>query len=128
MICNKKICWSSFLLVFMFSIATHAQKFTLGLKAGGLIDWAGFGDKAQKDTFSTKISYGYTAGFQIAFPLKNNFTFLTEGAFSRKGRSLTFNDDRWENKSVYHFVEANMLLRKSYRFNLGKNIPSEWFF
>jgi hypothetical protein len=128
MMCNKKICLLSFLIASLISIASHGQKFTLGLKAGGLINWAGFGDKDQKDTFATKITYGYTAGFQIGFPLKKDFTFLAEGAFTRKGRSLTFNDNRWENKSVYHFAEATMLLRKSYHFQLRKNVPSEWFF
>jgi hypothetical protein len=53
---------------------------------------------------------------------------MAEGAFSRKGRAIKFNDKQWENRSVYHFAEATMLLRKTYKFNLEKNIPSEWFF
>lgn len=92
------------------------------------MNWAGFGDKPQKDTFSTRPSFGYTAGFQISFPLKRDFHLMLEGAYSRKNRTITFDRDRWVNRTAFNMAEANMLLRKTYQFRLEKNVPSEWFF
>lgn len=116
------------ILVLLISLSVGAQDFSLGVKAGGLVNWAAFGDRTQKDTFGTRPTFGYTAGFQIGFPMKENFRFLTEVGFTRKGRSLTFNGGEWQNKSVYHFAEANMLLRKSFRFEFADNVPADWFF
>lgn len=110
------------------SFSGAAQSFSLGIKAGALASWGAFGDRDQKDTFSTKLGPGYTAGFQIGFPLKNNYLFLAEAAYTKKTRRLLFNADTWENRSVYQFAEATMLLRKNFKFYLKKNVPSEWFF
>jgi hypothetical protein len=121
---------SIFLCVLFFAISTevYSQKFTLGLRAGGSANWVAFGEKIQKDTFNSKPILGYSGGFLVGFPLKKNYEFLAEGTFSRKGRRLMFNKGTWENRSIFHFAEATMLLRKHYKFYLRKNIPSEWFF
>jgi hypothetical protein len=105
-----------------------AQKFTIGVKSGVTLNWAGFGDKVQKDTFSSRPSFGYMGGFQIGFPLKKDFQLMLEGGYARKNRTLTFDRDRWVNRTAFNMAEANMLLRKTYRFYLEKNIPSVWFF
>lgn len=125
---KKRSCFLPLVVVLLNSFSLAAQDFNLGVKAGVLANWASFGDKTQKDTFGTRLTYGYTAGFQIGFPMKENFRFLAEAAFTRKGRSITFNEKSWENRSIYHFAEATMLLRKSFRFELEKNIPADWFF
>jgi hypothetical protein len=105
-----------------------SQKFSFGFKASGGVGWAGFGDKDQKDTFATKPILNYGAGFQIGFPLKNDFQLKLEGGYSREGRRLVFNDKLWDNRTVYNFVEAQMLLQKKFKFYLQKNVPSELFF
>jgi hypothetical protein len=120
--------FSLYATLFLLSVSSYGQKFSLGIKAGGSVNWAAIGEKAQKDTFSSKPVIGYTVGFQVGFPLKKNFQFVAEGAYSKKGRILTFNKDLWENHSVYRFAEGTMLLRKRYKFHLKKNIPSEWIF
>jgi hypothetical protein len=118
-----------FIVVFASScFSSYGQKFTIGLKGGAIMNWAGFGEKEQKDTFSTKPTFGYTGGFQIGFPLKKDFQLMLEGGYSRKGRILTFDRGRWVNRTAFNMAEANMLLRRTYRFYLEKNIPSEWFF
>src|SRR5688572_19170263 len=129
----KNIGWV-FLLTFSLplsvagQIAGESQKFSLGIKAGALTSWPGFGDKEDKDRFSRKLSVGYSGGFLVDFPMKGNYRFLSEFVFTQKGRRLTFNDDEWENRSVYKFIEATMVLRKSYKFALKKNVPAQWFF
>lgn len=117
-----------FCLFFCAPLLGTAQKYSIGIKAGVSAHWAGFGEKEQKDTFSTAIAPGYSAGFQIGFPLKKDFRVMLEGAYAQKKRTLTFEDGRWKNHTTFNIAEANMLLRKTYRFNLGKNVPSEWFF
>jgi hypothetical protein len=109
------------------SKVTHAQKFSLGMKAGPLLTWANFGDKDDKDVFSHKVKPGFTAQGLINFPLKNDYSFQTEVGFSQRGRKFLFNDDTWENNATYYFIDIAMMLRKSFKFQLGKNIPANWF-
>jgi hypothetical protein len=111
----------------VFSIPGFSQSFSIGVKAGGSINWASFGDKDQKDTFGTKPILGYSAGFQIGFPLKNDYEFLAEGAFSRKGRRITYENGIVENRTIYHFLEGTMLLRKNFDIHFAKNVPGTWF-
>jgi hypothetical protein len=108
-------------------IADEARKFSVGVKIGGSVTWPAFGDPDQKETFSRKIGTGYLGGVQIIFPLKKNYQYVAEGAFAEKTRILTFNENTWENHSVYHFIDATMLLRKQYKFSFQKNVPSNWF-
>jgi hypothetical protein len=102
-----------------------AQKYSLGIRAGGTLNWASFRDKDQKDTFSVKPTTGFTIGGLVGFPLKNNYSVIIEGGFSQKARVL--NDPLLSNHSTYKFVDGTLLLRKSFKFELGPNIPSEWF-
>ncbi|HEY0744327.1 MAG TPA: outer membrane beta-barrel protein [Chryseosolibacter sp.] len=106
----------------------YGQKFSFGFKGSVGMGWAGFGDKDQKDTFATKPILNYGAGFQIGFPLKNEFQLKLEGGYSREGRRLLFNDKQWDNRTVYNFVEAQMLLQRKFKFYLQKNVPSEVYF
>jgi hypothetical protein len=126
---TAKVFFTFFILypAVLFSTVASAQNFSLGVKAGGSLNWAAFGDKGQKDTFDTKMIFGYSAGFQIGFPLKNNYELLTEGGFSREGRRITFNEGKWENRSIFYFADATMLLRKNFPFQLRKNVPAQWF-
>jgi hypothetical protein len=104
----------------------YAQKYSLGLRAGGTFNWASFRDKDQKDTFSIRPSTGFSIGALIGFPLKNNYSVIIEGGFSQKSRTLE--DGQLQNRSTYRFVDGALLLRKAYRFTLAENIPGEWFF
>jgi hypothetical protein len=107
-------------------IASEGQKFSLGAKLGGSINWVSFSNKEQKDTFDVLPIPGYTVGGFINFPLKHDYQVQMELAYSLKGRILK--DELLTNTSTYRFVDATMLLRKSYHFNLAPNVPSEWFF
>lgn len=122
--------FNSFLTVFILMAFQHAnaQNFSIGIKAGGSINWASFGDKDQKDTFKTKPVFGYSGGFQIGFPLKNNYEFLAEGGFSKEGRKLTYDGGgTFTNLTRYTFLEGTMLLRKNFKVNFAKNVPGTWF-
>jgi hypothetical protein len=130
---QKKTVFCIFLIVFLggffFDIERgYSQKFSFGFKAYGGMGWAGFGDKQQKDTFSTRLTPTYGAGFQIGFPLKNEFQLKLEGGYSREGRRLLFNEKVWDNRTKYNFIEAQMLLQRKFKFYLRKNVPSELFF
>ncbi len=119
---------TSGILICLSHTDVNAQKFSFGVRGGAGIGWAGFGDKFQKDTFSTKPILNYHVGAQVGFPLKHEFQLIIEAGYSREGRRLMFNDGSWENRTVYNFAESQMLLRRGFKFYLDKNIPSEWFF
>ena len=109
----------------VFANAAHAQKYSVGFRAGGTVNWAAFRDKDQKDTFSVKPTTGFTIGALLGFPLKNHYSVIIEGGFSQKSRRL--DDPLLRNRSTYRFVDGTLLLRKAYEFQLGPDIPSEWF-
>lgn len=126
--CQKRTYFLPFVFALLTSISLSAQEFSLGVKAGGLVSWAAFGDKTQKDTFATRIGPGYLAGFQIGFPMKENFSLMVEAGGARKERTLLFNDKNWRNRTIYHFLDGTMLLRKGFKFEFEKNVPADWFF
>jgi hypothetical protein len=117
----------SFMALFLPNHACHAQKFSLGVKAGVPVTWAYFQDRDLRRQFGSRPKLGYLMGGLIKFPLKNNYSFLSEFAYVQKGRRLSFHDG-WENNATYHFIDLSMALRKSYNFNLIKNVRSNWYF
>lgn len=116
------------IVVLMTSWGTsRGQEFSLGVKAGPLFSMGNFGDKEDKDAFSSGINVGYTGGVLIGFPLGKRYSVTSEAAFSKKGRKMKFNNDEWTNTANYKFVDLSLILRRSFRFYLRKDIPSEWF-
>jgi hypothetical protein len=115
-----------FLLV-LVPFLSHGQKFSVGVRGGALINWAGFGDKEDKDIYSRKIKPGFAGGIFISFPLRDKWNLIVEGGYSQRGRRLLFNDNSWENNTTYKFVDMSMLLRRSFKFHIKENIPVEAF-
>lgn len=116
----------SICIIFIANVA-HAQKYSVGFRAGGTLNWAAFSDKDQKDTFSVRPSTGFTLGALVGFPLKNNYSVIIEGGFSQKSRTINDDESHLENHGTYKFVDGSLLLRKAYKFEFGKDIPAEWF-
>lgn len=104
-----------------------AQKFSLGLKGGPLAVWTPYGDKDYQKTLELKPKVGFYFAGIISFPLKNNYSCVIEGGYSHKGRSVRFDDGNQMNKATYKFVDAALLLRKSFKFYLRKDVPADWF-
>lgn len=103
------------------------QEFSLGVKAGPLFSIGSFGEKEDKDIFSSGINPGYTTGVLVGFPLGKKYSMSSEAAYSKKGRKMKFNDDTWTNTANYKFVDLSLLLRRSFRFYIRKDVPTEWF-
>lgn len=123
-----KLLFISLVLALLQSGGLYAQKFSLGLKAGPLGLKSTYGDKDEGKLIEDKVKWGYyTAGF-VSFPLKNNYSCVVEAGFSRKGRNVYFDNGNSKNFATYHFIDAALLLRRSFKFYLGKNVPADWFF
>lgn len=116
---------SVLLALSLYSIASNAQKFSLGFKAGLGATYTNFND--QKDTLKSGFKQGYSFGGFIIFPMKNNYSFIAEGGFTRQGRKWEYtpNKDKWT--STYNFWETSMALRKTYRLKIKHDIYSTWF-
>src|SRR5688572_3364359 len=76
----------------LFSPQAEAQKYSFGLRAGGMLSWPGFADSDVKDTFGRKLKPGFNVGLFVGFPMKENYEVLIEAGASQRGRILTFND------------------------------------
>lgn len=85
-----------------------------------------FEDKDDRDIYDSKPKLGYRLGAYIAFPLENNFSWSTELYYSKKGRKLETNS--YINDADYNFIEASVLLRKSYPTKILDNLKGKWFF
>jgi len=119
--CSLLICLTA------IGLTARAQKFSLGVKGGPLVNWAHFANSEDKSGFSSEPAIGFTVGGDITFPLKNNYAFLAEGAYSLKGRRVKFNDGMWENNNTYTFLDLSMFLRKTFRLHIKENLPTKWF-
>jgi hypothetical protein len=108
-------------------LPSYGQNFSVGVKAGPLINWSNLDEKSDKGEYSHKIKPGFYAAGLVIFPLKNKYSFQTEFGLSQRGRKITFNENTWENNAVYYFGDASMMLRRYFPLNLGPNIPSQWF-
>jgi hypothetical protein len=104
------------------------QKFSLGAKGGLLLSKPVFGDKEDKSRYEHKIRLGYQLGGFISFPLKGQYGCVVEGGFAQRGRTFIFGDGSYQNKATYNFIDMALLLRREFKFNLGKNIPADWYF
>jgi len=121
-----------FFLILVFSLSgthlTYAQKFAVGIKAGATLSKGSFGDKDDNDDFTNSWAPGYFGAGLINLRLKNSFSFQTEAGYSIRGRKIEFNEDTWHNVANYHFLDASMLLRKSYPLKWSRNAKGNWFF
>ena len=128
---NRKSSFATgFLLLFVlaFSFTPSAgQKFSIGLRAGGMLTYPGFASSDVKDTFGRKLKPGFNAGIFIGFPMKKNYEVIIEGGASQRGRILTFNDGVWANHLTMRMTDMGMLLRKYFKFHLSENVPIEAF-
>lgn len=104
-----------------------SQKYSLGVKVAPHFTIARYRDKDLQKQLSPGFVPGYTVGGQIKFPLKDNYSFLTELGFAQKGRNTLF-DLEGRNRSVYYFLDGSMALRKSFRVKLFKNVPTNMYF
>lgn len=125
----KNVTTKQLLLLLMSAMmsvgSVNAQKFSLGVKAGPLVLWSAYGDEFDGRNIDNKLKFGYYGAGLISFPLKNNYSCVIEGGFSQKGRNVRFGGN--QNYATYNFIDAALLLRRSFKFNLGKNIPATWF-
>ena len=117
----------SIALIMTFSLPVMGQKFSLGVKAGPSVTFGRFQDSDSRDNFSTRVKPGFTIGGLVQFPLKGNYFFLSEFAYSRKGKKVLFNDNTWTNNSTFTFIDLSMAIRKSYAFLLKPNVRSNFF-
>ena len=129
---NLHVCQNKLILcivIFGCSIApTFGQKFSMGVKGGVLWNKPIFGDKGDKSLYEHKIRFGYQLGGFISFPLKGKYDCVIEGGFAQRGRTFLFGNGSYQNKATYNFVEMALLLRREFKFNIGKNIPADWYF
>jgi hypothetical protein len=100
-----------------------SQKFSLGIKAAPNFTIARYRDPDLRDSLDARYVFGYTVGGQIKFPLKDNYSFLSEIGFAQKGRNTEFDLDG-RNKGTYYFIDASMALRKSFKVKIFKNVPT----
>ncbi len=106
----------------------NTQRFFLGIKAGALTAWTAYGDSDLQDEFSPSPTVGFNASGLVNFSLKKDYSFQSEFGFSRMGRKVHFNDHSWTNTATYNFLDFSMLLRRSFKLKVLKDIPSNWYF
>jgi hypothetical protein len=116
-------------LIFLGSFIASAQKYSMGIKAGPLLNWSGFADKDLKHEFSTGVFFGYSAAGLISFPMKEAFECVIEAGYSKQGRRLHYQDgqDDYMTLTKFNCGDATMLLRKSFDVKIEKNVTGQWF-
>lgn len=118
------------LSVVCFLVTHHvsAQKFAVGVKAGGTLSQSWFGDNDDKDNYTNSVKGGFFAAGLVNLPLKDRFSFQTEFGYAQRGRKIKFNEGTWDNNATYRYLDGVMLLKKSYPLKWTQNIKGTWFF
>lgn len=106
----------------------NTQRYFVGIKGGPLVSWPVFSEPDLRQEFSALPVGGFNVAGLINFSLKNSYSFQSEFGFSQMGRKLSFNDDTWTNSSTYKFLDFSALLRRTFKLNVGENIPANWYF
>lgn len=101
-------------------------QYSLGICGGPNITYSTYGNRETHKRFRPGAVVGYSVGAFVKFPLKDRYSFITELSYAQKGRSTNFNDN-WNNRTVFHFVDAAMALRKSFKVKLKENLPLNVF-
>lgn len=117
------------LFTFVFVQEGWTQKYSLGVKAGASITWPGFGEPEFDEIYNRRLTPGFSAALLLGFPLKHHYDILFEAGYSQRGRILTVDQGvLWQNNMTMQLADMNMMLRKSFKFRLKKDTPSEVFF
>ena len=133
---NKYVVVKLLLLLLVFStISTGSllaqkeqpsgQKFSLGVKGGPLITWSDYADDYDARNTEAKIKWGFFGAGIISFPMKDNYSCVIEAGYSKRGRNVEFEGKK--NYATYNFLDVALLLRKSFKVNLAKNVPGTMF-
>lgn len=122
---NRRVYLIVFLLAFL-STGAYSQ-FYVGPKASFQLYKTAFFDKDVKDTLNSRFKPGYNIGFFVKTPLKDNYELIFEFAYTRRGRRVLVDSDQITHVSRYNFIEAPLLLRRSFEAHLIKEIKSTWF-
>lgn len=118
---------SIFLLVFL-SVGAYAQ-FFVGPKASFQLYKTVFFEKDTRDSLDSRFKPGYNIGFFVKAPLKDNYELIFEFTFTRRGRKILIEDadEPMTHISRYSFIEAPLLLRRSFETHFIKDVKSTWF-
>ncbi|MCI0751513.1 MAG: PorT family protein [Flammeovirgaceae bacterium] len=120
-------------VLILISIPAYSQKFSLGAKGGALVSWTHYPDKDHRAMYDTKGKVGFFAAGLINFPLKNDYSCQIEGGFSQRGRKVEYDFDASTNSftsvnnATYLYYDAALLLRRSFKMHVLKNVPTNWF-
>ncbi len=104
----------------------YGQAFMFGVKGGIQGYKLSFADKDLKEVFKSKPQGGYSGGVTLSFPLPDNFSFVVDAGYSKKGRRVLLNSDEWVNKSTYYFMEGSWMIRKSFPIH-AYDFPAHWY-
>lgn len=101
-------------------------QYSLGLCGGPNISYSSYGNRDTQKHFRPGVVVGYSLGGFVKFPLRDKYSFITELSFAQKGRTTNFNEN-WNNKTVFHMIDADMALRKSFRIKVKNKLPMNIF-
>jgi hypothetical protein len=116
------------LLAMCSPTSSHSQKLALGVKSGPLVLWTAYGDRDDRAEFDSQAKAGFAVSGIIGFPLKKQYACIFEGGYSQRGRKVLFNNGFSQNDATYRFTDFSLLLQRSFRFNLSKNVVADWYF
>jgi hypothetical protein len=137
MVFNPLISRLSKLLFLLFILVLNKQlsaqpsqpalpQYSIGLCGGPNITYSTYGNRETQKHFRPGVVTGYSVGGFVKFPLKDKYSFITELSFAQKGRTTNFNEN-WNNKTIFHTIDADMALRKSFKIKLKKDVPINIF-
>ena len=116
---------TTIIILFLCIHTVYGQKLTpkyqLGLKAAFITYKSHSNIPADKEEYDQKTRPGFQFGGVLDLPLANVFHFYAELYYAMKGKKTYIVGSGITNNATYHFIEAPILLRFSFK---GGNVPS----
>jgi hypothetical protein len=122
----RKITTGLIIILSLYSIRASAQ-IAFGPKAAIQYYKTAYFDQDDKEAYTAKSKLGYNVGVFVIAPLKNHYALISELGFSRKGKKNKVKESDYFNNSSYNFLEASLLVRRSFEANLIEKVPSTWY-
>lgn len=100
----------------------------VGPQAGGQLSWVSFQDKDLRDEYSVRPVWGFNAGANTGFRVKDRYYLYTSLVYSTKGKVINGKLDHFlSNQVQYRYIDMPITYAMEFRQRVGRAKTYQWF-
>jgi hypothetical protein len=115
-------------LFLTFTVLTTRAQVLVGPVAGPQLTWQRYEEQDARDYYAVSPLLRYHVGAMVSFRVRNRFFLNTSVLYSRKGKSLTAQDDKtFKLKSASSFIDVPILYTAEFKARLKGNKSFKYY-